>query len=285
MTFWKKINHKIGKSVKHTKKDISNVGKKLASAEKKIDKTINKGAKAVAKGGTKALKVADKGIEFAEEHAGTIKAVVDITAEVVSVVGVATGQPEIVAGAQALKVGADRALILLKKAKQTRDAAEKAVLVAQAIAEKKKLSEVISLTGDAMAEAGKVSGNKELEMMGGHVKKGSVIVDKAVAHTEAIHGIVKEAGQVKDVGGALDVLGKAIDEGRKIQTTIGEAKALKDDIVKTIKPETKAKTTSSKGKRPLSAYNIFMSKKMKEEGLSFRESVDAWNEQKRLKGI
>ena len=280
----------------------------IKKVERNVTKTITKEGKAL-------VKETGKGIMFIEAHAKEIKEVVDTTADIIAVVGLATGNPEITAAAEGLKAGADTVLDLLDKAGKVQDAAEKALLVAQAIAEKKKLGEIISKTGDAMESAGKASGNKRLEQIGGHIKRGGVVIDKAVDHGEKLIGIGKDvvkAVKSKNLKAGIKATGEGVKEVGKVVKTVKQTKKLVKEVKDTLdgkEPTTKAKPTkvtktttkvtsgkkekekmvkvksdkpttkTTKKKRAPSAYNIFIGAHIKAGG-TFKSGVAAWNLQK-----
>ena len=307
---WKKFKKHTKKNLKkqahkvtHPKQQLKKIGKDL----KRLDKDVTKGAKAVAKVSGKVLKSTDKVITFVEKNAKTIKLVVDITAGVVEAVGVATGQPEIVAAAGALQAGADKALLVMEAARKAQTIAEKARLVAEAIAEKKNIGVIMANVGDVMGEVASVSGNDDLAEMAKHVKTGGKIVDKSIKHAEAAHEIIKggvEAVKNKDAKAGVKVAVSGVKEGIKVAKTVKQAKKLKKDMGKKptgivakkekkkivsprkeskIQKKTRETTEKVLGKvnkkRAPSKYNIFVGQHIKAGG-TFRSAVDAWNKQK-----
>ena len=304
-TFFKKMESAVVHTVEHPVEAIKHVAKVIVKAEKEAEATAVKVATVVDTVGTKALAVSGKGLQFVEDNANTIKTVVNVVADVVEVVGVATGQPEITAAAEWLKEGADYALDLAAKAKVAQDVAEKSLLVARAIKEKKKLAVILQKTGDAMVAGGKASGNASLVEMGEHTQKGAKIVKKVADHSVEVHKIVKEGTKAiknKDVKGAIKVGKKGFKEGKKIVSTSNEVKKYYKHVkksktgkaaskkVKAIKKLSKVtvgdveKTVKKlakevKKKRVPSKYNIFVGKQRR-AGKTFNEAVAAWNKQK-----
>lgn len=240
MSWWRRFKNKVARQAKaaahtvtHPVAAIKHVAKVIAVAEKKAEATVVKAAVNIDKIGTKALAVSGKAIDFVEKNAKTIKEVVDVAADVVEVVGVVTGQPEITAGAAALKEGADKALELAAQAKEAQDVAEKALLVARAIAQKKKLAVILAKTGDAMVAGGKLHGNDSLVEMGTHVQKGAAVVKKVADHSAQMHKIAKKAGKAiknKDLKGGVGVIVDTVEEGIKIAKTSNQVKHLYKDV-------------------------------------------------------
>ena len=250
------IIKKVGHAITHPIEAVEAVEKTISQGEKAVEKTIVKGAKAVAKGGEAILHETSKGIDFVESHAKAIKNIVNITADVVEVIGVATGQPEIVAGAEALKRGADFVLDLADKAKKAQTVAEKVVLVAKVISEKKKLSVIVKKTGDAMISAGQASGNSNLEKIGNSIQKGSKVIDKAVTHTKEIHSALKqgiEAAKNKDISGVITAGTKGVKAGTSLKKDIGNIKDIYKDAnkspPKSEKPTSKTLSSADKKQR------------------------------------
>jgi len=223
---------KFGHKVSHPKQIVKSLEKAVNKAEKTVSRKVVKAAKFVSKEGHAAVKLAHKGLDFVEDHAKDIKKVVDITASIVEVIGTATGQPEIVAAAASLQAGADKALNLAAKAKKIVDVADKALAVADAVAEKKKLSEIMHATSDAMADAAALSGNKQLQEMAGHVKKGATVVDAAVDHAKDVITIARDtarAAAAGDVMGVVKQVGKATKKQKELKKYRSELQALVDE--------------------------------------------------------
>ena len=204
---------KVAHTVSHPASALKKIERAVVKAEKKVSKTIVKAATIVEKVGKATVKEADKTLTFVENHAKDIKTVVDITATIVEVIGVATGQPEIVAGAAALQAAADKALDLAAKARKVVNVVDKATLVAQSIREKEKISKTLHKIADTAQSAGEINGNKQLMNIAGHIKTGANVVDKAIDHTKEIHSIVRQtasAVESRDIAGTIKGIIKGV---------------------------------------------------------------------------
>ncbi len=219
-------------TVSHPIQALTQIKNVVVKAEKAIEKTVVKAATVVEKVGEVVVKDATKAIDFVEDHAKEIKKVVDITAKVVEFVGTATGQPEIVAGAEILRRGADRALDLAGQAKAATDVVQKATLVAKSIRQKEKLSTTIHKVSDTMMSAGHLRGDKNLIEMAGHIKLGAGVVDRAINHSKDIHAIAMDtikAAQTGDIGGVIQGVQRGV---AKQQVVKGETQQLLDFLRK-----------------------------------------------------
>lgn len=308
MSWWHHFTRSIVHTVSHPVSSIKNLGRAVVKAEKKVSKGIVKTAKFVAKEGKVGLKVANKAITEVENHAKEIKQVVDVTATVIEVIGVATGQPEIVAGAASLQAVADKALNAAIKARKVVNVAEKTIAIADAIAQKKKLSVILHKTADAMEAGSKLSGNKKLSQIAGHVKSTGLIVDKAIVHAKDVHKIVKDTHKAikqKDIVGIVKGVEKGIKKSKelkkfkkevegsyklKAKKSLPKAKKVKVEtkpivstiVVKKSLPKVKkpvVKKPVVKKKRKISAYNLFVKKKRK-EGLTMKQISPLWKAEK-----
>ena len=275
MGFWRKLK-KVAHKVSHPAKTF-----------KKLEKVVQKAAKVVVKDAGKGLKLLDKGINEVEKNAKLIKTIVNVTASVVEVIGTATGQPEIVAGAASLQLVADKALDAAAKAKKLSDAGHKALAIAEAIAEKKKLSVIMHATADAMISAGEASGNAKLTEMAGHVKTSAGVVDDAVKHARDVHQIAKDtinAVKKGDVGGVVKNVSKGVKKVKQVKKDVKEVKGKfkKTTKGKKTKTDKEGETEGAvvhkevkKSTRAPSKYNLFVKKQMA-AGLSFTESAKSW---------
>ena len=131
---------KFGHTVSHPKKIVKDIEKAVVKAEKVVVKDVVKVAKVVGKEVKRDIHVVNKGLTEVVKHTKEIKKVVNITADVVTAIGIATGQPEIVAGAQEIKKIAGAVITAVETAQKVVSVADKAIHIAEAIKHKKKFS-------------------------------------------------------------------------------------------------------------------------------------------------
>ena len=189
---------KFGHTITHPKKVIKDIERAVVKAEKVIVKDVVKVAKVVGKEVKRDIHVVNKGLTEVVKHTKVIKDVVNVTAGIVTAIGVATGQPEIVEGAREMKKIAGVIIKVVETAQKVVSAADKAIHIAEAIKHKKKLSEIMNMTADAMSEAAGASGNKQLKQIAGHVKKGAKVVETAAKHTKQIGKVCKSCAKAID---------------------------------------------------------------------------------------
>ena len=189
---------KFGHTITHPKKVIKDIEKAVVKAEKVVVKDVVKVAKVVGKEVKRDIHVVNKGLTEVVKHTKVIKDVANITAGIVTAIGIATGQPEIVEGAKTIKTIAGAVITAVETAQKVVSAADKAIHIAEAIKHKKKLSEIMNMTADAMGEAASASGNKQLKQIAGHVKKGAKAVETAAKHTKQIGKVCKSCAKAID---------------------------------------------------------------------------------------
>ena len=183
----------VDKVVKQAGKDIVIAGKETVKIVKKVT--------------PKVLEAGNKALDFTAEHAGQVAKVGETAAKVVTAIGVATGQPEIIAAGGAIE-GASLAIgeagVIAKQLQGTRDKVKKHVEI---IKQKKDLSSVLHATADILSDAGEISGNQQIKDAAAHIKKGARVVDKAQVHMSEVLQLAKGAKQHLDDGDIRALVG------------------------------------------------------------------------------
>ena len=205
------VVHTTQKAEQAVVKTAQNLGKDVDKAVKVAGKDIKIAAKEtvkiVKKVTPKVLEAGNKALDFTAEHAGQVAKVGETVAKVVSAIGVATGQPEIIAAAGAIE-GASLAIgeagVIAKQLQSTRDKVKKHVEI---IKQKKDLSSVLHATADILSDAGEISGNQQIKDAAAHIKKGARVVDKAQVHMSEVLQLAKGAKQHLDDGDIKALVG------------------------------------------------------------------------------
>lgn len=280
---------------------FSNLGHLIKNAFKKVGKFIRHDAKVIFKGvktaavavgktvvkvGKEIVKDASIAVDFVVEHSDTVGKIANIAAGVISAIGTATGQPEIVALGTGLAAAGNKITQIADKAKKAKNIIDKVKHVANAVAHKKDLAGAMHITADAMTEAGASHGNNNLIKLGEHFKSGAGVIDKAVSH---IHGVMDHPQLKPHFDAHLPGAVKAVEETtsifagrrskRRVQV-VPKVKSAKSTNPKTPKPtkplEVKTpKSAKPKTKRAPSAYNLHV-KKVIAEGGTLKSAAVSW---------
>ena len=249
---------KFGHTITHPKKLVKDLEKAVVKAEKSVEKFVVKEAKIIGKEVKRDIHVVNKGLTEVVKHTKVIKDVVNVTAGIVTAIGVATGQPEIIEGAREMKKIAGVIIKVVETAQKVVSAADKAIHIAEAIKHKKKLSEIMNMTADAMSEAAGASGNKQLKQIAGHVKKGAKVVETVAKNTKQIGKICKSCARAIDKAERKGKVSKVVKKTTPKPTILYRKvpKGIKLNVIGAPK-----KNRSSKNKRILSKTRKIIRKK------------------------
>ena len=194
----------VQKAAKNLGKDVD---KAVITAGKDIVIAGKATVKIVKKVTPKVLEAGNKALDFTAEHAGQVAKVGETAAKVVTAIGVATGQPEIIAAGGAIE-GASLAIgeagVIAKQLQGTRDKVKKHIEI---IKQKKDLSSVLHASADILGDAGRISGNEQLIDAASKLKQGARVVDKATAHMSEVVQLAKGAKQHLDDGDIRALVG------------------------------------------------------------------------------
>lgn len=255
----KKFNDKVGNDIKHT---VKQAGKDIENAAKKTEQLIKKV-------GPKVLEVGNKALDFTAAHAGQVAKVGKTIGKVVTAIGVATGQPEIVAvgdGITTASVVIEEAGVVARKLQGTRD---KVKMHIEIIKKKKDLSSVLHGASDVLTDVGGITGNHDIQQAAIHIKQGANVVDRATGHMEQVLHMAKDVKKhltekdikalVQDVrkGGSKIRDAQKILEGRQIPKTSAELLLLLEEfggeLTEAEKPKKQRKKAEPKKAEPKKA--------------------------------
>lgn len=286
---------KFGHTVTHPQKIVKEIEKAVVKAEKDIEKgvvkagkDIKKAVKVVGKEAARDIHVVNKGLTEVVKHTELIKKVVITTATVVEAIGTATGQPEIVAGAAAIEGAVIGVIEAVELAQKAFSVADKAIHIAKAIKEKKKLSTIMHMTADAMSEAAGASGNQQLKQIAGHVKKGAKVVEMSAKHTKTIAKACKKCAKAIDKIESKPKTKPVAKSPMMMNPNYkGKAKNYYPNYKKPVAHHGKCSASMKKRKllpmkkrkRSLSKYNLFV-KKQRLKGLTLKQISPLWQAQK-----
>jgi hypothetical protein len=216
MGFWKKF-----KKALHIHKRHNHGHPTIFQVLKHDVKNFNRNIKKIGK-------VADKAIDFVSKNTKLVKTIVEVTADVASVVATAAGQPELVVAIQGAKTAAEKGLKAIKDVKEAKDQVK---VLTTAVAHKESVSSLLRKSANLAAYAAKHSGNKEhirlLNQYSKNVHVAADITDKSIEHSKVVKKIVKGsiiAIKHKDTKRGMAIIKTAVVEGKSIAKDIKQIK-------------------------------------------------------------